>query len=220
MSIFTLNIAIDASDLAVINLAGESLTIVFGVTSVVTSASKIYRTQPVLVWLAFAPFENNVVSFSDASYLVYAATVMPAPGAVVQVGSQATAVAGMLQAFQPNGTFGPAQAANELGSNTFAIDNSYPAAAGYSAFGLGLAATVNGSAVAATPLIASVTPNMQQIQLSPNYGVQVFLQTGVENAMILPNSIAALPVFQLSTALTTLNLKYNAKIGGFYVVAP
>jgi hypothetical protein len=215
LSAFTLNIAIDATDLAVINLAGESLTIVLGVTAVVTSASKVSAAQPGLVWLAFAPFENNVISFSDSGFLVYAAATMPAPGAVIQVGSQAPAVAGMVQAFQTDGIFGPAQSGVGLGQNTIAIDNLYTAVAGYTAFGLSLPANVNGLLVATTPLIARVTPNMQQVQFSPNYGVQVFLQTGVENAMVLPNSIAGLAVFQLSAAQTTLNLKYNAKIGSF-----
>lgn len=218
MNTFTVNIAIDATDLAVINFASESLTIVLGVTAVVTSASKVGAAQPALVWLAFAPFENNVISFSDSGFLVYAAATMPAPGAVILVGSQATAVAGMVQVFQTDGTFGPAQSGVGLGQNTFAISNLYPASAGYTAFGLCLAATVNGVAVPATPVIANVTPNMQQAQFSPNYGVQVFLQSGTANAMVLPNLIAALPVFQLSATQTTLNLHYNAKIGGFQVV--
>lgn len=214
MSIFTVNIAISATDLSTINLAGESLTIVLGVTALVTSAAKIQSTQPVLVWLAFAPLESNVISFTDASFMIYAASNMPAAGAVVQVGSQAAAVAGMVQPFQPDGTFGQPQSA-QIGPNTFAVNNAYVAATGYMVFGISLAATLNGQAIAATPLIARVTPNAQQAQFSPNYGLQVFLQSDTENAMVLPNSISSLPVFQLSAGQATLNLQYNAKIGGF-----
>jgi hypothetical protein len=212
MTTYTLTIQFDPNDLQTISLANELVTIVSDVSAIVTSAQPANTINMMaiiptsVVWQAFQPFENNTVTWSD-SYQLYASQVLPAGGAIIQQQAQQTAVVTKILPYQINGIFGPPESGVSLPMNVFGVSNQYQSAS-YLAFGLSAAANVNGMSIASAPMNASAVPTNQDAQFSPTNNVQVFLQTGTANGMVLPNSIANVTPFLLS-----------ASTGGFYQVS-
>lgn len=208
MSVCELTISIQAADLATILAAGEMVTIVAGVDAIVTSALAADTAGGAVVWLAFSPFSSNQVSWSPQDFQLYAANAAQ-PGLPLQVLSQSTAAEAAFLPFKA----GAFQASvGTLPSGTYGVENNQ-AGAQSMVFGLALNAIVNDVASPAGPMNASLVPLNQNAQFSPNGTIQVFLQTGTANSMVLKNSIADVAAYPVGAG--TLALRYDSTTGSF-----
>lgn len=224
MANFTLRIEFSPADLEVIALAGELLTIVNRVSTVVTSGSPSLKrlaaaTAGETVWTAFSPLESNVVAWSE-DYEVYASYTTDNGNAVITQTAVAPAVSGKTLALLPDGVFGSPQETPPLPVGAYGISNQFPGRP-FLTFGIGTRAqpTVNGQhAAGLQPMSASVVPLLHTAQFSPPNSLQVFLQSGTYNGMQLPNEIDVQPL-HFGPDRTDVVIRYNSRTARFDIVS-
>jgi len=222
MTTYNLTVQFDVQDLNVILQASELVTIVYGVSAVVTSATPAllagaHTNSPSFVWLAFSPLESNVVSWTD-SYALYASSTVEQNGVVVRTSATTPAVSTTVVPFQANGAFGAPLSGAALPADHYGIVNQYNPAATMT-FGLcaGTKPVVNGNPVNDTinTMSASIVPLHQNVQLAASNSLQIFLQTGTSDGMTLPNSIANVAPISFNPGRPNITVRYNSSAGRF-----
>lgn len=194
--------------------AGENVTIVTDVAVIVTSAppaSSAGGAPAPVVWQAFSPSADNTVNWSMQGYQLFAAQSASA-NAVIIMQASANAQETRVLLFA-KGTFGPALDGT-LPTNTYGVENQ-ESGSGEMVFGLTQTATVNGRPVPASPMNASAVPKNQFADFTPFKTLQVFMQTGTENGMVLANSITNVPTLTLSASSPSITLTYSSATGSF-----
>jgi len=222
MTSYNLTVQFDEQDLNVILQANELVTIVYGVSAIVTSAtpallSATQNTPHPIVWLAFAPFQNNHISWAD-SYDLYATQTVDQNGVTVRTIATAAAISTTVVPFEGDGAFGKPVSGANLPPGHYGILNQYSPAKTMT-FGLCTATkpVVNGKPVddPISALSASIVPLHQNVQLDPCNSLQVFLQTGTSDGMTLPNSIATVAPIVFNPDRPDIVIRYNSVSGSF-----
>lgn len=205
MTTYNLNLEISAADLQTIYQAGEKVTI--GKTISPDSP------PPSVVWLSFAPFENNTVTWEE-NYAIYASNTqgMITQTALAPFPSQTGACYPLTsQGFEAPTTCPVAVPAGEYGAwNQF---TQYEAIT----FGLAQVASANGSATQPVAVTAELIPVNQQGIFKPPQTVWVWLQSTVQaSGVLLPqDAISAPAIVTFSPQSPTQTLRYDAQQGKF-----
>jgi hypothetical protein len=195
MTTYQLTITLDQAAVQTISQAGQAVTLAQNVTSFVESGESLdaVASKPAVAWLAFSPFENNTVAWTDELSL-YASTGELTVGSVLTINSQTGAAVQLGESYPfQNGVFGAA-ATGVSGSYTVANQEqgtSY-------LFGLLAAATVNGNSTSG-PLDAAAVLYNEDGYFSPPTAVYVFLSTASANGTVLldvPDSALEIAITQ------------------------
>lgn len=209
---FTVNISIDSTGLSQIYDAYQSVTLVRSVASFVRSAPAM-RTAAALpysvVWLAFQPFESNIITWSDACELFASTTPAQAGNVIATNATTSGAQPGDTWTLQ-NGQF----------SRTSSGGSGYLAANEQSnglTFGLLVSATVNGAAPVVAPLNVQPVLYNQLGQFTPGETIAVFLSSAGANGTIVPNIAGAGLTVSLTSSAPVVNLGFNDQTNQFYV---
>ncbi len=218
---FNLTVLFDAQDLNVILQANELVTIVYGVSAVVTSAtpglhSSARSEPPATAWLAFSPIEKNLITWGD-NYELYVSRTTEKDGGTIQTFAKTAAVPTAVVPFLADGVFGKL-VDGVLSPGHYGVLNQYNAF-NYMTFGLCAATNpvINGQQVGddINIMSASIVPLHQNVQLAPTNSLQVFLQTGTADGMTLPNSIVDVAPIAFSLGHPNVTIRYNSQTGSF-----
>jgi hypothetical protein len=179
-----------------------------------------------VVWVAFAPFENNVVTWEE-EYAIYASQTGSLVTTTVTTGfPTASGIA-----FKFNGTGFQETSSNEFPpTGTYRVFNEAANASSYQ-FGLVQKVIANGG-VETQPINAVVIPENQLADFTPVPAVIAWMQSNVsvgETVPIPPPVQATSPVeevtmmsrsteIQFGGAVTSVTYKYDSSAGGFVPV--
>lgn len=206
MSVYELSVEFDDADLEVINRAAQKITITRHVAG--QSANQV-------AWVAFSPLENNSIQWED-SYYLYASNSEIQNGATIKVLSDKLALETKQLPFTSTGIFGNPTSVI-LPQGKYGLANQYTTRPSM-VFGLAQTATVQGVAVPASPLNASLVPMNQFATFQPLDKIEVSLEANADNGMVISRvSSNALPI-TFGGSVTKIACKYNAAIGGFQLV--
>jgi hypothetical protein len=168
---YTLNIAFEKEDVRKINQIGERVILI--------KQTNPASSQNQVAWVAFDPFENNVVNWNEI-YYVYASTNELQSGARIKKASYEDAGNGSVYNFKnnvfsldPNLLVDP---------DTFGI---YNATGNDLSFGLAQNVTVNNSFFTAAPINATTVLAGQNVNFTPLTQVSVFLQKNTTDGLVL-----------------------------------
>lgn len=206
MPSYTLNIDIDSSDLNPIYNAGELITI----TKQTSSGSAV-------AWVAFSPFENNTVTWTD-SYALYASNTSIQAGAVISQMSNVAATPGSLYPFA-NGAFGASSPDPTLPPNTYEISNGMPQFPQLT-FGLAQGVQVNGTGFPNNPINAQPVPASQTATFTPYDTISVFLMSQVQTSQVLTTVVSKSIQLTFGGSTTSQTISYDAQTGGWDLVSP
>ena len=210
---FQLNITISSAGLTQIINAGQSVTIVRTTSAFVMTSANLEKAVALtpswsVAWLAFQPYANNIITWTDACNL-FASTTTAALNEIITVSASTTAAqAGQTWTFS-QGQFSLATTGS--GASYFATNQ---ASNGLS-FGLLAAASVNETSVNAPLNLQAVLYN-QTATFTPTESVTIFLSTAAGNGAVIPYIGSAgltVPV----TSGTPVNIGFNDNTNEFYV---
>jgi hypothetical protein len=205
---FELSIAIDPAGLAQINSAYQYVTITRAVNAFAASAAALNNASALpysVAWLAFTPYQNNVVTWTDACNL-YASTTTGTVNTVITVNSATTAaLAGQSWTFQ-NGQFVLPVAGS---GSAYSVTN---AAANGLSFGLLAAAVVNGTSINAPMNLQPALLN-ETAQFTPSETVSIFLSSVSAAGTVIPN-VSGLTV---TLSAGTTNIGFNDSTNQFFL---
>ncbi len=210
---FKLNVNFNPQDLSLINSAVELVTIVK------------QTDGPSVVWIAFSPFENNSVVWTEA-YSWYAATAKPSVGAVITPNSKTQASPQMSYTFA-GGVFDAGTPDPILPKGTYKVTNNESTTPSMT-FGLAQAATVNGGASVTNPVNTELVPAQQAETAVPQETILVFLRSGATPGLVLSASSASsasgasklvvesAPIYlTFTSSITELTIQYDAASAQF-----
>ena len=209
---FELSIAIDQAGVAQINAAFQYVTITRSVTAFAMSAAQISlaRTAAALpyavAWLAFEPFQNNVVTWTDACNLFVSTTAATVDNVIAVNSATTSAQAGQSWTFQ-NGQFSLASTGS---GSTYSATN---AASNGLSFGLLASASVNGTTVNAPMNLQPLLFN-QVAQFTPSETIAIFLSTASTSGTVIPNVSTGLIV---TLGPGTTDIGFNDQTNQFYL---
>jgi hypothetical protein len=185
----TININIDSAGLQKIYGAGQYVTLVKSVQSMV-EIPRPAGSGVTIAWITFKPFEKNIVSWND-NYYIYATTSELMPGHLVTMNTltDEPVQLGWTYTFR-HGQFSPAAKGT---ANAFTVVDMMNGVFG---FGLAQRATVN-NASTITPLSAISSLFNQQIFISPAREMFIFLSSVGSSGSVLyviPDNALTLPL--------------------------
>lgn len=209
---YTLEIAFAPQDLTTIRAAGEAVVILR------SSAAGIQ-----VVWLAFNPYQNNVVQWNDTFQLYASQTPLVAGSTLTPVATVSQALARHLYPFS-NGMFGPPQSAS-LPQGQVEVQNAANNG-GSLTFGLAQSASINGTpSTAFSPVSAQLVPTGQAGFFDFTEELTVMLRSQTHAAEVIdyvPVSVGAQAVAQsaaitlrFSSANATQSIQYDGANGTF-----
>lgn len=212
---YQVDIVIDGGAVKKIRQAGQSITFIRPVSAFVTTdrtdmLADDHGAAPYSVaWLAFPPFQNNVVAWTDACDL-FASTTPGTVGKVITVNAATrSARAGQAWTFRsghfsqkpPGG--GAAHVATNLGTDDLG-------------FGLLAQATVNSGMVWTAPMNLQPVLAGQTMQFTARETVQILLSTAASNGTIIPYVGGDAGLTVAPTNNTPLAVGFNAVTNQFY----
>jgi hypothetical protein len=200
MANYQLNIQIATQDVQTINAAGQKVAIVKSVGN--SSGTPV-------IWVGFAPFENNQVSWQN-QYGVYASSTQVQNGATIFKTSAVNPASANVYYPFVNGTFNPPTTPGG-GNNTYGITNSYSQPF---TFGMAQSVTANGNAFEASPLNAVPVLSNQNALFTPIERVKVFLFANFDNGVIISNITSNALEVDL-TQIANRTIKYDQASGTF-----
>lgn len=204
MPTFTLNVEFNSADLAAIKAANEQV--------VILKTAQITNND--VVWVAFAPFAENTVSWED-DYAVYASNQSLEQGAVVQLSATQKAKPELIYPFTA-GAFGAPKKAPSIGPSTYEISNQdfdTPSLI----FGLAQAAQVNGTVTKYSPLNAEVVLRGQQARFTPFDSISVLLMSKAEPGFVISEVFGTPIVLQFGGSQNAITIAYDGKKGVFVI---
>ncbi|HEV7238222.1 MAG TPA: hypothetical protein VGQ36_03200 [Thermoanaerobaculia bacterium] len=195
---YQLNISISQAGLQQILSSGQSV--------VITNAATGPGGLPV-AWVAFQPFQSNVVIWNPGEFSVYASTSPVQPGAQIMVITQQSARLGSTYTLDSRMMFsegpgGPANLATILNS-----------AGTQMTVGLQQSANVNGNQVSG-PVSAVVLPQQSQNGFAPGNTPTIFVALARSGTVLsqIPGNALRVP---LSNQRPTAEVVYNDSTGAF-----
>ncbi|MEH2237065.1 hypothetical protein [Nostoc sp.] len=201
---YQLNIRLATQDVRTINGAGQKVAIVKSVGN--TSGTPV-------IWVGFAPFENNQVSWQN-QYGVYASSTQVQSGATIFKTSAVNPASA--NTFYPfvNGTFNSPNPPGG-GDNTYGISNNYSQ---QFTFGMAQSVTANGNTFDANPLNAVPVLSKQNAVFTPIEIVKVFLFGNFDNGVIISNITSNALIVDL-TKDPNPTIKYDQSSGTFVMAS-
>jgi hypothetical protein len=206
MSMYQLNVDFDPADLAVINAAGELVTI-----TKQTAGSSHGAT---VAWVAFNPLSANTVTWQD-QYTMYASRTALQGGATISMMSQTDALETKSLPFTTSGLFGSPDPSVTLPLDSYGLENQYTTVPSM-VFGLAQEANVTGTAFPASPINANIVPMNQNAVFQPLDIIQVFVQANTDNGMVLSQVSGQALTLTFGAGVNEITVKYNPNTGGFY----
>lgn len=214
MSVYTLELRIDASDVPTLRAAQLKITL----------AQSCGALQPNVIWLAIDPFERNTVVWTDA-YAFYASPQQQlVHGAVLSMLTQTTlpVTDAAYYAFTTGMHFtGPFIGAGAPPRGTYQVNNDvpntqYPALT----FGLLQQAELGGTRLSPAPINAAVIPAAFAGQFTPLPAVYVWLQASWLSSTVITQITGNATCVTFSQTMAAQTLQYNPGNGRFVPVLP
>jgi hypothetical protein len=206
MSTYKLNVLFDGkADLQTIYTANQRVTL-------------MKQTEPgqQLAWVAFDPFMNNVVEWTD-TYALYAAKGEMIGGGTIQPLSTTQASPQKVYTFS-QGAFGDGEASSELSPGQYKVVNGFTSA-DWLTFGLAQAATVNGTAHTNRPVNAVVVPREQSAVFTPHGQIEVTLRKAAYDSLIV-SEVASQPlILTYGNGVSEHTIRYDSTSGRFVPVS-
>jgi hypothetical protein len=205
----SLEIQINSAGLSEIYNAGQTVTLARQVDQVVDAVTSfpIEAGQFVVAWLAFAPLQNNTVSWAE-EYYCFATTTPLIMAEVIEMNSQSGAAmqVGSVYAFT-QGQF----VAYPSSGNSYVVYNAMAAS-----YGLGLAqqATVN-NLHAFAPIAVDPVLSQEAAYFAPEELVSIFLSSAQEGGTIVPFPINALSL-TVEPGDTGIVVGFNNQTSSFF----
>lgn len=199
MPSYTLNIDFESSELHPIYAANEQVTIV-----------KQSAGGTTVAWVAFVPFPNNTVGWSD-SYALYASNTFVQSKAIISQLSNTPASPGLKYPFN-DGLFGSGTRDSSLPPNTYEALNQMSAFPTLT-FGLAQGVQVNGTAQPNNPINAQIVPLNQTAEFTPLDKITVFLQSQVQTGMVLTTVTSQSIELSFGGSTTSQTITYSAASG-------
>lgn len=206
MPSYKLNILFDEqSDLQTIYQAKERLTL-------------MKQTEPgaQLAWIAFDPFMNNTVEWTD-DYALYASKSIVESGATIERLADITASQQKVYAFQ-NGAFAEGQKSPELSPGQYQVDNNYTQE-DWLTFGLAQHVQVNGTALPNRPINAVVVPRDHSAVFTPYEKIKVMLRASMRNSLVVSDVASNAITLTYGGGVTEHTIRYEASGGKFVSVS-
>lgn len=205
MPSYTLNILFeDAEDLQTVYDAQERLTL-------------MKQTEPgsQLAWIAFDPFKNNTIQWSD-SYAVYAAKEKVQSGATINRLADTPATPKKIYSFA-DGAFASGKKASHLGPGQYEINNDY-GQEDWLTFGLAQSVQVNGTAFPDHPINAVVVPYKHTAVFTPHEKITVMLRASMQNSLVMSDVASEGLTLTYGGGVVEHTIRYEANSGRFVKV--
>lgn len=173
-----------------------------------------------VLWVDFAPLENNTITWSE-NYSIYASTTsLAAPGTVITKKSEVaggSASTGALYLFENNGTFSGPTVDRNVGNSTFSVRNDmsyerYP----YLTFGLLQSAEVNAKPEINRPISATSVLATQTIRMTPLTNVYIWLEAHFSSSSIITTVEGNKSSATFGGGVDSIALVYDPKTGKFH----
>jgi len=206
MPSYKLNILFeDAEDLDTIYDAGEQVTL-------------IKQTQPgqQLAWIAFDPFKNNLVEWSD-NYAIYASKSKVESGATVTRLADTIATPGKRYLFE-GGALHSGKKDSSLKAGEYQVYNAYPGAR-YLTFGMAQDVQVNGTPYPNNPINAVTVPAKQTVNFIPYEKIMVCLRNSMRNSLVFSEVTSEDLVLTYGGGATEHTIHYESGNGRFKLVS-
>lgn len=170
MSNYTLNIQISTEDVHLLNAAGQQVAIVKEVGG---------ASGTPVSWVAFSPFENNIVAWEE-QYGLYASNTPVRDGEkILKMCDIYPATPGVYYPFE-NGYFGPPE--GQVPGNSYGVENKSNQ---QFTFGFAQSVTANGMSFNANPLNAVPVPPQSKAVFTPIEKVKVFLHARFDSGVVI-----------------------------------
>lgn len=206
MPSYTLNILFDEqTDLQTIYQAKERLTL-------------MKQTEPgsQLAWIAFDPFMNNTVEWTD-TYAVYASKKIVEAGATIDRLADIEASQQKVYAFQ-NGGFLEGQKSSQLTPGQYQVNNNY-AQEEWLTFGMAQDVQVNGTAFPSHPINAVVVPRDHTAVFTPYEKIKVMLRASMRNSLVVSDVSSNALTLTYGGGVTEHTIRYEPSGGKFVKVS-
>lgn len=212
----------DACTLTIEIAAADLQTIVTAALQVVVLRQSSAGRQ--VVWLAFSPFQSNVLTWDDTCSL-YAATGTLTPGTVIVPAALVAATAQLEYPFS-GGAFQTPQKNPDLPPGTYQVLNA-PGNASALVFGTAQTPNLNGQTVSFCPVEAATVPVGFAGMFTPVNELTVMLRSQTVTAQVIdyvPVKAAASVVqgpalvLTFTAATRTQTIRYSAATGAFVPV--
>lgn len=204
MGQYQLNFTIDAAGVSQINQSGQLVTIVKSVSPAGTGGTTV-------AWLAFAPLEQDIVTW-DESYFIYATTTEIESGATITMTSVTADAVVFDQVYTlESGAFSGAPGGT---SDTYVAQNSN---GGTLSFGLSQQANVNGTTVTA-PINAIPVLNNETVSFTPEVTVTIFLSNVTNNGVVISDVYSTPLTVTLTSTAPAANIGFIDENNTFYQI--
>lgn len=211
----TLTITLDATAVATINAAGQSITLAQSVTAMALSGSELAASTLLpLAWLVFSPLESNTITWS-ADYELYATTTPLFMGNVVALNSISVFAPGVAPGTVYTFAAGVFKAQTGTGTS-YMVSNQ---AQGSFSFGLTATATVN-STPSTGPLNALPLLFAEEGFFAPPASVLIFLSSATANGTVLPTIPGAALELSLGGGSLAAEVCFNDTTNDFFLCPP
>ena len=199
MSSYQLTIQLATKDAHSINASQQKVTIIKEVAG--SSGMKV-------AWVAFTPFENNVIEWKE-EYGVYASTTEAQAGAeIIKTSAVNPATSGVFYPFETGAFDSPEGDAKQ---NNYGIENKYSQ---QFTFGIAQSVTANGNKFNANPLNAVPVMSKEKATFTPIEKLTVFLQGQFNNGAIISDITSDALVVDM-TSNPSVTIHYDSSQGKF-----
>jgi hypothetical protein len=206
MPSYKLNVLFDSKeDLQTIYTAKERLTL-------------MKQTEPgaTLAWIAFDPFMNNTVSWTD-TYALYASKSIVEAGATIDRLDDIEAAQQKVYAFS-QGAFAEGQKSSDLSAGQYKVINDY-ASEDWLTFGMAQHVQVNGTAYPNHPINAVVVPREHTAVFTPYEKVKVSLRAHMRNSLVVSDVSNEGLTLTYGGGVTEHTIRYESTSGKFVKVS-
>jgi hypothetical protein len=208
MSTYSLTVQIDATDLPVLQGAGEQIVLV----------RRLADAGSPVAWITIPLAQNNVVTWDD-QYVLFGASVAAAVGQVVIMNNTTDAVLQNRYSYTASGFSAPTPDGS-LPSATVQIQNGD---GGANAFGLAQSCSLSRQA---SPLNSQSVPAKQFVRFTASQSLWVYLASGISSGMVVAPPVTS-PTRQVysgallvdfDTGSASRTVRYSATLGQFVTV--
>lgn len=211
MSIYSLGLNINPSDLASLINAKEQIVLVRRLTD---------AGFPV-AWGVISLLQSNVVTWND-DYQVFAAATPATVGRILVMNTATNATLQSDYDYSPSGFSGPSPDGS-LPPGTVQIRNTD---SNTNTFGFAQGYMRNGSSVTSIPVSAQPVPGRQLVRFSASQSLWVYLSSGVQSGMVVNPPVtssmsrqvfSAALLLDFSNGNTSQSVIYSSELGQFIV---
>jgi len=203
MSYYKLNITFPDDALNTIYAAKQKLALVKSVEG--------DSGEPV-IWIATAPFENNVVEWNN-EFQLYSSRQEAKNGATIKKLSETKAIENHTFDFK-DAVFQSSQSEDKIGANKYGVHNSMSEYASLT-FGLAASVSVNGKKEGGKPINAILLPYNHTAVMSPVEKVSVFLASDIDDGVVQTKGYSNMIQLIYSGNQTEKSIRYDTSKGMF-----